>query len=146
MSKRFFSRAGVIQCAKKRRPDTSMRSDSAATCKPILDEYHETHDVKAVLASYEEWKEGEHGSELRFSFPQSIVSLLVEDGHGKEARRLIDEVEPLAPDARTREAVGEWRGRCERRLVEVAREKRGTRGSEHSSQSSSDEKASEEGE
>ena len=70
----------------------------------------------------------------------------MEDGHGKEARRLIDEVETLAPDTRTREAVGEWRGRCERRLVEVAREKRGTRGSEHSSQSSSDEKASEEGE
>ena len=118
------------------------RSDSAATCKPILDEYHETHDVKAVLASYEAWKEGEHGSELRFSFPQSIVSLLVEDGRGKEARRLIDEVETLAPDARTREAVGEWRGRCERRLVEVAREKRGKKVSERSSQSSSGEKAS----
>jgi hypothetical protein len=32
------------------------------------------------------------------------------------------EVDGMAPDDKTREAVREWQDRCERRLVEVARE------------------------
>jgi len=97
------------------------RSDSAKTCSPILDAYRETGDVKALLASYEEWKRGEHGRDLRFSFPQSIVSELVEDGCVKEVRLLMGEVEDMAPDDKTREAVREWRDRCERKLAEDAR-------------------------
>lgn len=100
----------------------SERSDSARTCSPILDAYQETGDVRALLASYEEWKRGKHGRDLRFSFPQSIVSELVEDGCVKEARLLMGEVDGMAPDDKTREAVREWQDRCERRLVEVARE------------------------
>jgi len=97
------------------------RSDSAKTCGPILDAYRETGDVKVLLASYEEWKRGKHGRDLRFGFPQSIVSELVEDGCVEEARLLMGEVEDMAPDDKTREAVREWRDRCERKLAEGAR-------------------------
>jgi len=107
------------------------RSDSAQTCSPILDAYRETGNVKVLLASYEEWKSGKHGRDLRFSFPQSIVSELVEDGCAKEARCLMGEVEAMAPDNKTREAVQGWRDRCEHRLVEVAREERAAAKVEH---------------
>jgi len=99
----------------------SERSDSARTCSPILDAYRETGDAKVLLASYEEWKNGKHGRDLRFSFPQSIVSELVEDGCVKDARLLMGEVEDMAPDDKTREAVREWRDCCERKLAEDAR-------------------------
>ena len=58
---------------------------------------------------------------LRAVVARNDASVRGLEGLPQEVRLLMGEVEDMAPDDKTREAVREWRDRCERKLAEDAR-------------------------
>lgn len=90
------------------------------SCQPILRHYRRKKDAARLLDDYRRWSEQGRDPATRALFSQSVVSVLIRDGHYDEAREVLSD----GLEAATRARLGEEY----RRFVKTCKDRMGADG------------------